>query len=220
MSHLATAHRRVAASSSRHSGKSRTRCRLEVTLSRDEKGMAYDILRKEGRLNACPSCGGIDLSIPPTAVDVLGGFSDSGKYYCVDCGYEGKPIAFRNERIYEKFFHARRIKYNEGAGLEPNYLIPLSTGSVSRSEPYIASLFSFVLPGMGQAYNGERVKGASLAVIFLLLEYTIFQVVRSATANLFNMFSLIAVCFMILVYALFDAYFIASKKLKNYKAAA
>ncbi len=220
MSHLAAVHKKIASTHGLHHAgrKHRKKVTLDTVLSKDEKEMARDILHKEGRLNACPSCGGIDLSIPPTEVDVLGGLLDSGKYYCIDCGYEGKPIGFKSEHIYEKFFHARRLKYNQGNRIEPSYLIVYPTTTSSHSAPYISALFSFVLPGLGQAYNGEKFKGACLAITFLLLEYTIFAVVNNPSGRLLDMFSLIAICFLIYVYGLFDAYFIASKKVGKYRA--
>ena len=45
--------------------------------------------------------------------------------------------------------------------------------------PLLNTLFSFILPGVGQFLNGEEVKGAIFLVIFLILNFSIYFVLNN-----------------------------------------
>lgn len=47
-----------------------------------------------------------------------------------------------------------------------------SAPAVNRKEPILSLILSFLLPGLGQIYNGQVKKGLILLVVYLLLCWT------------------------------------------------
>jgi len=89
---------------------------LKAVLSDQDKALVSSLLKKKGEVKACSNCGGLDLTIPPTSIDVSIGMESltAGSYYCRDCGFEGIPTVFDDKNAYENFFLYRREKYNKG----------------------------------------------------------------------------------------------------------
>lgn len=86
--------------------------------------------------------------------------------------------------------------------------LPANQGTVpgKHKEPILSLVLSFFIPGLGQVYNGQLVKGI---VIFAL--YVFLWIVSGAL-----MFVLIGFCTMVLplllwLYAIYDAYSVAGK---------
>jgi len=84
--------------------------------------------------------------------------------YCPECG---KPVARESSKFCD----------NCGASLyspAPGYPTALAAAPREEKSPFLASLFSSVIPGLGQVYNGMTARGAALfagtlAGLFLLL---------------------------------------------------
>jgi len=79
----------------------------------DEKIIKLEAAEQE-IISACPNCGSIELTVPPTTVDVLGALAVvlDGRIYCKECAYEGLPIIFdlEKEKDYLRFYEFRRVK--------------------------------------------------------------------------------------------------------------
>ena len=129
-------------------------------LSEQEKSVVSGLLKKDKEFMCCANCGSIDLTFPPTNVDALiGAGSLPRRYYCRECEYEGLPLLFDNLPAYEKFYKLRREKYNNGEDLlVADRLLSGNFGSEPVKKPYVAALLSLLIPGLGQAYNGQKKK--------------------------------------------------------------
>ena len=71
------------------------------------------------------------------------------------------------------------------------------------------------MPGLGQAYNSQLMKGATLAVIYLLLIFSLYSVFMEYDGILPQVHPVLAAALLILVYASGDAYNVS---LRRYKA--
>jgi len=60
----------------------------------------------------------------------------------------------------------------------------LEEGARRQRKPALAALFSFVLPGLGQLYNGERLKGALLVIAWLVVVLNYLQASAVALGTL------------------------------------
>jgi TM2 domain-containing membrane protein YozV len=79
-------------------------------------------------------------------------------------------------------------------------------GVIKVKQPLLSAVLSFVVPGLGQIYNGQAKKG-----IILLAGYLLMWI-----ASFFLMFVLIGFCLMLVpiviwLYAMYDAYVTADK---------
>jgi len=83
--------------------KKHARHRLEASLSDDDRGMISSLLKKKGKIPACPNCGGLDLSDPPGEEKA----SKTGRYYCIDCGYIGEPGSLTMRKRMKSFSVSR-----------------------------------------------------------------------------------------------------------------
>lgn len=150
---------------------SRRRRSLKETLSGQERKIAEEFLERHGEFKVCANCAGLDIGTPPTSLDAsLVAFKETWRYYCTTCGYEGIPLVFMDIAPYEKFFRARRQSYNEGRDqIEPNYLLPHSFSEPGHGRKrYVAVILSFMIPGLGQAYRGEKGKAAKVFTVYAL----------------------------------------------------
>lgn len=192
--------------------KKHARHKLEASLSEDGKSMIVSLLKKKGKVPACPNCGGLDLSDPPGGEKA----SKTGIYYCIDCNFIGEPKLFDHEKAYEKFFCFRREKYNEGLEevAEKKHRPVAKLKEEPSGKPWVAAWLSVFLPGLGQAYNNQLIKGASLAVIYLLLMYFLYNVFAEFEDILPQVNPVMAAALLILVYSSGDAYIVSLKKTK------
>ena len=188
------------------------RHKLETALSDEDKSLVSSLIKKKGKIAACPNCGGMDLSDPPGGEMA----SKTGIYYCIDCGYAGEPKAFSHEKAYEKFFSFRREKYNEGLGeaTEKRHVPRAHLKEEPINTPCTAAWLSVFLPGLGQAYNNQMIKGGTLALIYLLLIYFMYNVFSKFDVLVPSVRPVMAAALLILVYASGDAYVVALKKLR------
>lgn len=95
------------------------------------------------------------------------------------------------------------------------------TGGKKAKEPLLSAALSLILPGAGQAYNGQMVKGLVLAAIYLGTIAIIFGgiVVTALTSGRYGTertafcccLSLFIVPMIVLIYAIYDAYNTAEK---------
>ncbi len=193
-------------------GRRHAQHKLETSLSDDDRSMASTLLKKKGKVHACPNCGGLDLSDPPGG----GNASKTGVYYCIDCGYTGEPKTFIHEKAYEKFFSFRREKYNEGLDemVEKRHRPAANLKKAPSDRPGIAAWLSFFLPGIGQVYNSQKVKGIALLLIYLPLVYFLYRVFVEFDELLPAIRPVMASALLILVYATGDAYVVALRKSK------
>lgn len=190
-------------------GRTHARRKLATSLSEDDRGMLASLLKKKGRITACANCGGLDLSDPPGGEKA----SKTGIYYCIDCRFIGEPKSFDHEKAYEKFFCFKREKYNEGLDEVAEKKRPVANlKAQSGGKPWIAAWLSVFLPGLGQAYNMQYIKGAALAVIYLLLIYFLYSVFSAFDDFLPQVHPVMAAALLILVYASGDAYIISLRK--------
>jgi len=124
---------------------------------------------------ACPNCGSIELTTPPTTKDVLsalGGSTLDGKVYCRICGYEGLPILFDRHSIdeYERFkkFRQEKLEKDENIISENLSSDSLREGLI----PGLSTLPSFFIPGFGQLYNHEPMKALLfVSLLFFILGF-------------------------------------------------
>ncbi len=188
------------------------RHKLETALSDDDKSLISSLIKKKGKIAACQNCGGMDLSDPPGGEKA----SKTGMYYCIDCGFVGEPEAFSHEKAYETFFCSRREKYNaDHAKATEKRRRPLAHLKEELiGAPTVAAWLSVFLPGLGQAYNNQMLKGGSLALIYLLLIYLMYSVFSKFNAFLPPIRPFIATALLILIYSSGDAYFVALRKLR------
>ena len=192
------------------------RHKLEASMSEDYKSMISSLLKKKGKITACPNCGGLDLSDPPGEEKA----SKTGMYYCIDCGFIGESKSFDHEKAYEKFFCFRREKYNEGLDeiAEKKHRPVAQLKAEPAGKPWVAAWLSVILPGLGQAYNDQIVKGAALSVIYLLLVYFLYSVFTEFDTFLPLMRQVgpvMASALLILVYASGDAYNVSLRRSKT-----
>lgn len=185
----------------------------KTRLSEQEKSVVSGLLKKDKEFMCCANCGSIDLTFPPTNVDALvGAGSLPRRYYCRECEYEGLPLLFDHLSAYEKFYSLRREKYNKGEDLLiADRLLSGKFGTDPVKKPYVAALLSLLIPGLGQAYNGEKKKADLLFSLFafvVLFGIVFGMLMQNAGALLFTMYSLIILC----VFAFIDAYIVAKTK--------
>jgi hypothetical protein len=196
----------------RHARK-HARRKLEASLSEDDKSMISSLLKKKGKITACPNCGGMDLSDPPGEEKA----SKTGMYYCIDCGFIGETKAFDHEKAYEKFFCFRREKYNEGLDVvaEKRHRPVAQLKPEPAGKPWVAAWFSVFMPGLGQAYNSEMIKGATLSIIYILLMFSLYRVFVEYDGILPEVHPVMAAALLILVYASGDAYIVSLRRSKK-----
>ena len=93
---------------------------------------------------------------------------------------------------------------------------PPVPGEHAPKESLLAAILSFVVPGLGQVYNGHTKKGIALALLF----YGLFVIIISLIAmSVIFYLAPIAICFapgllfpaLVLIYAVLDAYKSAEK---------
>lgn len=94
-------------------------------------------------------------------------------------------------------------------------------GGQKAKEPLLSAALSLILPGVGQAYNGQMAKGLVLAAIYLGSIAIIIggMVVAALAATQNNMARSVCCCclplfivpMIVLVYAIYDAYNVAEK---------
>jgi len=109
-------------------------------------------------VTACPNCGSVELSVPPTNVDgFVGAAALDGRMYCKACGREGLPILFDGEEEYHTFLSGikegsvrRSVASSTIAGLSEH----------REKKPAAAALFSIFIPGLGHVYAGKPFTGA------------------------------------------------------------
>ena len=144
-------------------------------LTEPEKSVVSGLLKKDKEFMCCANCGSIDLTFPPTNVDALvGAGALPRRYYCRECEYEGLPLLFDNLPAYEKFYKLRREKYNKGEDLlVANRLLSGKFGKEHVKKPYVAAILSLFIPGLGQAYNGEKDKAQGTFFVFMMLSLVI-----------------------------------------------
>lgn len=75
---------------------------------------------------------------------------------------------------------------------------------MNNKEPFIAAVLSFLLPGLGQVYNGDFKKG-----LFIQIAY----IITWMAAFIFFLFAVIPI--VILIYAIYEAYTEADKMRKG-----
>lgn len=182
-------------------------------LSEQEKSLIARILKKDKEFMCCANCGSIDLTFPPTNVDALVGTGSlPRRYYCRECEYEGLPLLFDGLSAYEKFYSLRREKYNKGEDLlVADRLLSGNFGSEPVKRPYVAALLSTLIPGLGQAYNGEKEKAQVLFFVFLMLSLFIPWLLFLMGPISLVPLSIIG-AMLLGVYALIDAYIVAKTK--------
>ena len=182
-------------------------------LSEQEKSVVSGLLKKDKEFMCCANCGSIDLGFPPTNVDALiGAGSLPRRYYCRECEYEGLPLLFDNLPAYEKFYALRREKYNNGEDLlVADRLLSGKFGKEHVKKPYVAAILSLLIPGLGQAYNGEKEKAQGIFIVFLMLSFFIPGLLFLMSQTSLVPLSVIGVM-LLAVYALFDAYIVAKTK--------
>ena len=197
---------------SKHARK-HARHKLEASMSEDDKSMISSLLKKKGKITACPNCGGLDLSDPPGGEKA----SKTGMYYCIDCGFIGEPKAFDHEKAYEKFFCFRREKYNEGLDevAEKKHRPVAQLKAEPAGKPWVAAWLSVFMPGLGQAYNSQLIKGATLAVIYLLMIFSLYSVFMEYDGILPQVHPVLAAALLILVYSSGDAYNVSLRRSKT-----
>ena len=182
-------------------------------LSEQEKSVVSGLLKKDKEFMCCANCGSIDLTFPPTNVDALiGAGSLPRRYYCRECEYEGLPLLFDNLPAYEKFYKLRREKYNNGEDLlVADRLLSGNFGSEPVKKPYVAALLSLLIPGLGQAYNGQKKKADLFFGLFVLI--CLFVVVFGLLMH--NLMSLQLTVYSLLLLGAIsfcDAYIVAKTK--------
>ncbi|HXX55028.1 MAG TPA: zinc ribbon domain-containing protein [Methanoregula sp.] len=104
--------------------------------------------------------------------------------YCPECG---KPVARESSKFCD----------NCGAPLyspAPGYPTTLAAAPREEKSPFLASLFSSVIPGLGQVYNGMTARGAALFA-----------------GTLAGLFLLLIPGLIVWLYAIYDAHAMASK---------
>lgn len=144
-------------------------------LTEPEKSVVSGLLKKDKEFMCCANCGSIDLTFPPTNVDALvGAGALPRRYYCRECEYEGLPLLFDNLPAYEKFYKLRREKYNDGKDLLiADHMLSGKFGTEPVKKPYVAAILSLFIPGLGQAYNGEKDKAQGTFFVFMMLSLVI-----------------------------------------------
>jgi hypothetical protein len=196
--------------------------RKKTHLSEQDKSVVARLLKKDKEFICCANCGSIDLTFPPINVDALvGAGSLPRRYYCRECEYEGLPLLFDELSAYEKFYSLRREKYNIGEDLlVADGLLSGKFGTAPVKKPYVAALLSLLIPGLGQAYNGEKAKAQSIFIVFLALAVVIPGLGLLAfiprlgflkAASAISTFSP-AGAVLLAIYAFFDAYIVAKNK--------
>jgi hypothetical protein len=182
-------------------------------LSEQEKSVVSGLLKKDKELMCCANCASIDLTFPPTNIDaIVGAGSLPRRYYCRECEYEGLPLIFDKLSSYEKFYSLRREKYTKGEDLLiADRLLSGNFGSEPVKKPYVAALLSLLIPGLGQAYNGEKKKAELLFALFALI--VIFGIglgmlMQNEGVLLFTLYGLM----LLFVFAFIDAYIVAKTK--------
>jgi TM2 domain-containing membrane protein YozV len=188
------------------------RHKLEASLSEDDKSMVSSLIKKKGKVPACPNCGGLDLSDPPGGEKA----SKTGIHYCIDCGFIGEPKNFDHEKAYEKFFSFKREKYNEGLDevAEKKHRPVAQLKAAPAGKPWVAAWLSVFMPGLGQAYNTQLIKGATLAIIYLLMIFSLYSVFVEYDGILPQVHPIMAAALLILVYASGDAYIVSLRRSK------
>jgi hypothetical protein len=156
---------------------SKPKNKLPTTLSDEDRSSALGSINSKGELKSCMNCGGTNLTMPPISVDAsVVAYRATQKYYCTDCGYEGAPIVFRDFSTFEKFYNSKRLKYNMGVEQhEADYLLSSSfADETRRKSPLVAAVASFLIPGLGQAYAGDKNRAwffFTAAVLLYLLSF-------------------------------------------------
>jgi hypothetical protein len=56
-------------------------------------------------ITACPNCGSKKIGVGNLSDGIVYGLT-SWKEVCKDCGYQGAPVIFKNEEIYNKYLTA------------------------------------------------------------------------------------------------------------------
>jgi TM2 domain-containing membrane protein YozV len=79
-------------------------------------------------------------------------------------------------------------------------------GAVKVKEPILSVILSFILPGLGQVYNGQAKKG-----IILLAGYILMWIASFVLMIVLIGFCLMLIPIVIWLYAMYDAYVTADK---------
>jgi hypothetical protein len=192
--------------------------KLPTVLSEEDKSSALGSIKGRGELKSCMNCGGTNLTMPPINVDAsVVAYRATQKYYCTDCGYEGAPIVFRDFSTFEKFYNSKRQKYNMGVDQqEADYLLSSSfADETRRKSPLVAAVASFLIPGLGQAYAGDKTRAWLFFIAAVLLYVVSFGSVLFSYYEFASYFPVAIVLVMII--SSIDAYLTARKLNKHIK---
>lgn len=169
-------------------------------------------MAKPKEVLVCMKCGSANLNSNPggvysaqTAYGMSGAMS--GQALCNKCGHYGFPVLLVKEK--GKRAHEKYEGKPDAAGSK-NSEPPKKGGK----NPYLAAFASFVIPGAGQAYNGNLKKAI---IVFLLVgpgSLILFRAMAVIFFNLFGGFSFVALALPFLFWFanVLDAYFGANGK--------
>lgn len=96
---------------------------LKAVLSDQDKALVSSLLKKKGEVRACSNCGGLDLTIPPTSIDVSIGMESltAGSYYHKTgryCGPRPQMNTLLLPVLRAKLRHLGRVFYCRDCGFE------------------------------------------------------------------------------------------------------
>jgi TM2 domain-containing membrane protein YozV len=74
--------------------------------------------------------------------------------------------------------------------------------------PVVSAILSFVIPGLGQIYNGQIVKGVGFVFIAVFLLFAILLLVGYVSYPIFWIYAIYPIFW---IYAIYDAYISAKK---------
>ncbi|WP_088242088.1 hypothetical protein [Calothrix rhizosoleniae] len=77
---------------------------------------------------------------------------------------------------------------------------------MSNREPWLATILSTFLPGLGQIYSYKKVKGLLLIFLYFSLQIIAFWHIFSSTGNILIGLSFFPFIFIFLIWNLFDAF--------------
>lgn len=163
-------------------------------------------MAKKDEMLVCMKCGSGNLNSNPggvysaqTAYGMSGAMT--GQALCNKCGHYGMPILLVKEK-------GRRAheKYED----KPDAAERKSSEAPKKGSknPYLAAFASLIIPGAGQAYNGNLKKAI---IVFLIVgpgSLLLFDATQILFYSLFGTFSFIALIFPFLLWTanILDAY--------------
>lgn len=145
--------------------------------------------------------------------DSVGVCTRCGKNVCTQCSIEldGKLVCKTCAEEMIRSSQASQAQPQSPQSQQPQYAAqpyPVYPGTVvvRHKEPILSLILSFFIPGLGQVYNGQLMKG-----IVILALYVILWVVSGLLMVILIGFCTMVLPILIWVYAMYDAYVVAGR---------